>query len=118
MKNMAFASLIAGAVCATDSASSANTFYNTQTNYAESKTITVCGTVNTCSVVFHKVAAGKTLMLTHVSCRIAAKSTAAPITRAVLTDNSGQARENLTPMLLSTDGQNIQYFQSNNDASA
>jgi len=103
---------------AATSPSSANTFYSTQTDYAESKTVTNCGTINTCSMAFHKVAAGKTLMITHVSCRIAAKSTAAPLTRVVLTDNGGQVRESLTPVLLSTDGESVQYFQSNNDANA
>jgi hypothetical protein len=80
--------------------------------------VTSCGTINTCSVAFRKVAPAKTLMVTHVSCRIVAKSTAAPLTRAVLTDNSGQARESLTPVLLSTDGESVQYFHSNNDANA
>jgi hypothetical protein len=107
----ALAGLLAGL-----SAPSANTLYNSQTNYTESKTMTTCGTTNTCSLAFRKVAAAKTLMITHVSCRIVAKSTLAPLTRAVLTDNTGQVRESLTPLLLSTDGQDVQYFQSNNDA--
>jgi hypothetical protein len=115
---IAIASFAMSILAAAVSASNANTIYNTQANYAESKTVTNCGTSNTCAVVFHKVASTKTLLITHVSCRIAAKSTAAPLTRAVLTDNSGQARESLTPMLLSTDGEDVQYFQSNNDASA
>jgi hypothetical protein len=97
-------------------ASSANTFYNSSTNYSESKTTTTCGTNNTCSLAFRKVAATKTLMITHVSCLIVAKSTVAPLTRAVLTDNNGQVRESLTPVLLSTDGQDVQYFQSSNEA--
>jgi hypothetical protein len=108
---------IVGLVAAV-SASSANTLYDTPTNYAESKTLTSCGTSNTCAVVFHKISSGKTLMITHVSCRIAAKSKGAPLTRAVLSDNSGQVRESLTPVRLSTDGQDVQYFQSNNDANA
>ena len=95
----------------------ANSLYVSPTNYAESKTVTSCGTSNTCSIAFHKVGASKTLLLTHVSCRIVAKSTVAPLIKAVLADNSGQVRENLTPVLLSTDGQDIQYFQSNNEAS-
>src|SRR5690242_15630656 len=100
------------------SASGANTLYNTATAYAESKTVTTCGVNASCVVVFRKVASTKTLMITHVSCRIVAKSTAAPLTRAVLTDSGGQPRESLTPILLATDGADVQYFQSSNETSA
>jgi hypothetical protein len=96
------------------SASHAN-LYVSATHYSEAKTLTSCGTTNTCALPFQKVASGKTLMITHVSCRIVAKSTVAPLTRAVLIDNGGQAREILTPVLLATDGQSVQYFQSKDD---
>src|SRR5690348_4043358 len=118
MKNIACAVLTAGLLFAAAPISSANTIYNTQTNYAESKTVTNCGTANTCLIIFRKVAATKTLMITHVSCRVVAKSTAAPLTRAVLTDSGGQPRESLTPILLATDGADVQYFQSSNETSA
>ena len=111
---LTFAGLLAGAGL---SPSWANVLYNSPTHYDESKTMATCGTKNTCTLAFRKVAAGKTLLITHVSCRIVAKSTVAPLTSEVLSDSVGNNRDYLTPVLLSTDGQNVQYFHSSNDVS-
>ena len=69
MKDIAFAILTVAALFAAASSSSANTFYSVAPNYAESKTVTTCGTSNTCSVIFHKVGANKTLMRSRMSLR-------------------------------------------------
>jgi hypothetical protein len=98
------------------SPASANFFYSAGSTYEESKNKTTCGTNTSCAVMFRKVPAGKTLMITHVSCRVVANGTA-PITNASLGDTDQTRAEFLTPVQLSTDGENFRYFHLSNEVS-
>jgi hypothetical protein len=112
---LTFGATLAGS---TVSPSCANFLYNTTTTYEEWRSRTNCGTNVSCGLTFRKVAAGKTLMITRVSCRFVADQPATVLTNAVLTDATQSRYEYLAPTLLAIDGVNQRHFHIGSDVSA